>query len=57
MYFYLHMYVYMQCGLHTNCMLQIVGAVTTYLVILLQFQFSLPNPHQNEGASNGNGTA
>lgn len=30
-----------------SCLLQIIGAVTTYLVILIQFQLSFANPKQN----------
>jgi len=37
-----------ECRFHENCVLQIAGAVTTYLVILIQFHVTLPNPHQNE---------
>ena len=37
--------------------LQIVGAVTTYLVILIQFQITLPNAHQNETTSHVAGSA
>jgi len=33
--------------IHQRIILQIVGAVTTYLVILMQFQLSIGKPVQN----------